>query len=136
MQLHLIAAVDAHCRNARNAGKAVGELVVHIIVKLVDRAVACQIENDDRQSVDVELVQDGRFHFIGKVLHDHVDLLTHIMERQIDIHSQMEFQRHGADIFHADRSRMLQTVQRSDRVLDPSGDFHLDLLRCGTGIDG
>ena len=134
MKLHLVAAVQTHFRHAADGGEAVGQLIVGIIVQFIQLPVPGQIKRDDRKGVDVDFGYGGRFHFRREILHDGIDLFTDVVYSQVDIYADLKLQRHGADVFHADGSRMFQSVERGNGIFDPPGDFDLNLFRRRTRI--
>ena len=81
------------------------------MVQLIYRLSAGQKQRHDGDGIDVDLAQLRRPDIGGEIVHDGVEFFPDLVNHDIDIRAVDEFQRRGADVFHAGAGDVLQPVQ-------------------------
>ena len=88
----------------------------------------------DRHVICAELEDYRKCNSIRKDRIDHIQLVTNIVRRHIDIHTLYEFKRDERYVFLGGRPDVLEVAHAVKRILKNLCDIGLDILRTGTRI--
>ncbi len=111
------------------------DLLVRDVGHFAQRAGRGNGDAQNRCRIGVELLDDGNFGRLRKIVDDEIDFVAHFLRRHVSVLFQDEGDEDLRDALDRSRTQLVDSADGIDRAFDLVGDFGFNLLRRRAGID-
>ena len=129
------AANQLNTRDTWQRGVLVGQGIVRIIVEIVYRKRTLQHQGHYGRGIDVKLQDFGFLCGGGQVVHNEVDLLTHIRCGHVHITIEIKLNQHLCKVIQAGGGHMFDTFHLRNCVFNLTRDRRFEFVRRSTCVD-